>query len=295
MPTPIDRGTDDPLLQQRTWHFDPQSGQTYSEEWRGMSVAKMQAKANGLILTAQRAKIVDRHGSAELMIEWGGSDGGMTNTLAVTFDRWEVPDPTEQRDLFQHPEFLAVVDTFANDTNLRHDCIAIIRRYAEAAKSAGTSVQTISDMMTTLNDYLTTVGGNLPWDAEPWLKFYRLYANNQTHYQDHTYALRHTTNAPAFWSYNVADSNINRILTHAQFLSEIGNVNLWNYPCPGRIAHKLTAAYADFVASHWDRTNFLCGWLKGPTSEATVGRGRIELQTTYKLDQWGIPPYAAAS
>lgn len=299
MPLPLftDRGNDAPQLKSQVFTYDATKGPTTSEEWRGLSQQKAVAFWNGRIVYATRGQLTLREGVAEIRWEWAGDNGSGSappNTLAVTLDRWEVPEPNESKDLFQHPGFLAAIWGFTFDVEFQMDVIKIIRKFAGDAQSSTTKTQ--QQLLDAINFYLDdnaliTIDAG---DAAAFMKYYRLYANGQTHYQDSSWALRHTTNAPQNWARNVADTNRNRIYTNSQLLAEVTNGTLWIAPLPARLQYKLINAYDSWVTDHPARTDFMSGWLKGASSEATVGGGRVEIQTTYKLDQWGTPPYTAA-
>lgn len=297
-PDPTYVGTLEPLQQGSVLTIDQQRGGTYVEHHRGYSIDQLKARIASYSGSFQRAILEDRFGIGDLRLEWASDSNGnisSPDSLAATQDRWEVADPTEPQDILTHPYFYDIILGAAEGLAWTSDCISIIRRHAEAAKSsAEDATVTEQRCIDAFSDYLTGIGRSLPANND-WLYFYRLYANNQTHYQAATYALRHTTNAPAYWSRNVADANINRVYTNAQFLTEIGDATLWVKICPPRLAYKLTAAYSTFASDHYSRTGYTIGWLKSPSAESDVGGGRIEIQTTYRLDQWPIALYPLAT
>ncbi len=299
MPTPIDRGTTDTQLQSQVYGYDRTKGATLVEEYKGLSQSKAVALWNGRYMWAQRGQLTLREGRAEMRLEWSGSEGGAAapTSLTTTIDRWEVSEPNEAKDLFQHPAFMASIYEFTADLEEQMDVIKIIRKHAGSAQNSSSST-TQQAMIDEINTYLDPLDLTTDYDKadfEPWLKFYRLYANNQVTYQDSSWALRHTTNCPANWARNIADTNRNRIYTNAQFLSEVTNGTLWIYPLPTRLQFKLTNAVDRWIADHPARTDFSNGWLKSASPEASVGQGRIEIQTNYRLDQWPTFIYPTAT
>ncbi len=307
-PEPSYVGTLEPLPQGSTLTLDQQRGGTIVEHYRGFSLDQLKARIASYNGSFQRATLEDRFGIGDLRLEWASDSNGniaSPGALSATRDRWEVSEPTEQKDIFTHPYFVWLMRSAAGSDNATADCISIVRRKANDAQTAAgdgpttLSSQTIANVIAALSVYLTSIGQGYPGDTpsftfSDWLWFYKLYANNQTHYQETTYALRHTTNAPAYWTRNVADANINSILTQAQFLSEIQDATLWANICSPRLVTKLSTAYSEFVADRYERTRYAFGWLKSPSAEADVGAGRIEIQTVYKLDQWLTAVYPLA-
>jgi len=297
MPDPILRGTTDPQRQKRVWTQNLQSGGSYAEHYKGLSLAKMQTLQNSVLWTARNSTLTESAGVCELTIEWGadGGGGGSTSSKSITVDRWDCPEPKESKDLLSHPQFVATISGLvaASETAIS-DLVAITRSKATKAQTTEGSESMEVEFMTAFDKYLTDNAFTPSWSNNI-LRFYRLFANNQTHYQNSQYAVRHTTVAPSYWSANVADSNVNCILTHAQFISEAQDSDAWIFPLPGRMAYKLAAAVTYFNSITPARTAHQIGWLKSPSSEASVGRSRIEIQTTYVFDQWSTDIYPLAA
>lgn len=305
--TPIDRGTYEPQLQRQIFTRDFAQGTSYAEEWAGLSPSRMVDRWNSTGYTAKSGTLTIDKGMAEMRLVWAGDGTSAGNSLEVTIDRWEIPEPVESKDLFQHPAFLLDLFTCGGTSGGSYvmtdgqasDIISIMRSGAEKARglNAGSYASNRVTTETNVNKYwgITCGKGVYLNPTDRMMRFYDLYANNQTHYRAATYACRHTTSAPAYWSRNVADVNVNRVLTQAQFLSETTNAALWLFPLPGRLQYKLAAAFAAFTTVHWSRPNYLNGWLKSPSAESSVGRGRIEIQSHYLLDQWSTDLYPLAT
>ena len=298
MPTaPILRGSAQPQLQNQSFEYDLTRGGSYFEEWKGANLSNMVTKYNGIIYTCRRAKMKVEKDVATATFEWSsdGSTNGPGNlgSNAVTQDRWECPEPKSEKDLFNHPTFLYICgSTGVTDAQLIN-VVSTIRRFAEQAKSAGQSLTRENDLLNTLSDYLTSLSLSMPGSTqlEAAMRYYRLYANDQTHYQSSQYALRHTTTAPNGWSLNVSDLNVNTIYSTTKMLGECENTSLWNFTLPGRLDYKLSAAASAFASVTPVRSNFQIGWLKSPSSESSVGNTRMEIQTGFVLDQWSVDVY----
>lgn len=301
-PLPIKRGDDSPQLQRQSFSYDLSRGGTYSEEWRGASTSKMTTKWNGIIYTCRSAKMDWKQDVATATFEWAGdtSGPGALNSRAVTQDRWECPEPKAEKDLLYHPKLIDLINSnlSTSDTQLS-DVLSIMRQYAEKAKNEASSQSAEKTFRDALDDYLLGQGLTSPpitlYASTAFLRFWHLYANDQTHYQYSQYALRHTTTAPNGWSLNVADSNTNCIYTTAQMLAECENSSLWNFTLPGRLDYKLSAAASAFAAITPTRSNFQIGWLKSASAESSVGSTRIEIQTGFVLDQWSTDIYPLAT
>lgn len=296
MANPIDRGTYDPQIQGTVTTVDWSTGGSYAIEYKGLSPARVQALLEANKPTATRAVLTTRYGTADLRLEWAGANGNSAppNSLEVTQDRWEIAEPGIERDLFQHYFFLYTLESWCSTDEQEYELIGIIRRAAERAKSTSNITATEASLTAELDAWFTAHSITPPLSYEAALDFYRLYANNHTHFQDSTYSVRHTTNVPAYWTRNLADSNINKILTHAQFKAEVTNTTLWNDPMPPRLIYKLDQATTDFAALRLARRNFAFGWLKSPSAEATAARGRVEITTKYTFDQWSTKIYSQA-
>lgn len=301
MAIPTQRGNDGPQLQYETYTYDWHRGGTYSQEWRGLNSSKMIAKWLGNVYKAQRATMKIGQSMAELQLEWSGdtTGSGASNSLAVTIDRWEVPEPTTSKDVFTHPYFLAIWSAQGASYGQMMNIVCTIRRYGESSKSAGQSLANENDMLNTLSSYMASIGLSMPVNNEPWLYYYRLYVNGQDHYQTSLYALKHTTNVPNYWDLNVSDIFPNCIYSNPRFLAEVTDPTAWLLPLPGRLQYKLALAYSNLIAVSPVPGNitgqFQVGWLKSASSEATTGRGRIEIQTNYVLDQWSNTLYGSVT
>ena len=106
------------------------------------------------------------------------------------------------------------------------------------------------------------------------------------------YSLRHTTNASNRGYSNIADYNVNRIYTQAQFLSEITNGTFWIFPAPIQIISALNTVFTGLGTAP---SNYLKGALKGGSSRVTTANNRVNIVTEYKLLNWSTDDYDLAT
>ena len=114
----------------------------------------------------------------------------------------------------------------------------------------------------------------------------------EDHYAMSSYVLRHTTNVGARSTWNVSDSNVDRIYTKDKLLTECQSTALWTNPLPTRLATKIEALDTNRPS---DKTDYLWGWLKRGSTESTEANNRIGVTTEYWLDQWSQHEYATAT
>jgi hypothetical protein len=294
MGTPILRGSSDVKLQKQVFSWDATRGGDYSEIWQALDPSKAAAFYNGKVYTTRSAQMTITNGTAELELKWGaaadGGGPGAPNGIEVTTDRWECPQPTAQKPVFEHPQFLAYLNDLLAAQGLASTDEIVAEAIANWRKAAAAG-QKFAEFQPAWDTFLVSN----PAAAGYMARCYRLVTNDQTHYQASLYSLRHTTNAPNYWSLNRADVDVNRIYTPAQFMAEVTDGSLWYFPLPGRLQFKLAAAVSNLIATIPARTNYLIGWLKDASAETSIHGGRIEIQTEYKLDQWSTDLYAAAT
>jgi hypothetical protein len=308
MPTPINRGDDTPQLQRQSYGMDWRSGSKLSEEYKGVNPQKMIDLWNANVFLVENAKMTIGQGMAELTLDWASFEGSATGTSAkkLTLDRWEIPDPKVEKLMMTSPQ---LYDSFYNLASLYAGgpsdvlvgaLIGVVMQGVTANQPAAdlkVGMQTIDGWF---NDKNFLAWRSLDATSQGYIiRAYNRCLAGITHYSDSTYALRHTTNAPAYWSANVSDVNTNRIYTTAQLLSEVQNSLFWYLPLPGRLAYKLAAASAAFLAGYpastLARPGYMVGWRKSPFGESSVGRNKIEIQGSYELDQWSLDNYPAAT
>jgi len=312
MAAPIIRGDNSPQLQRQAYQYDFRQGGQYTEEWKSSSIPKMITKWNGIVYTASRSKMSFSQGVATAEFEWSGfpgTSGGGTSAKELTIDRWEIPEPKTEKPLVSHPKMYSAFYELATKAGVS-PTDGVIANYGAkfqegiAANNRPTSTGSGASAVTGWLIEANFAGWDALVSTDPDTANYitRQYQRclwGQTHYQDATYAVRHTTNAPSYWSANVADNNVNCIYTTAQLLSELQSSSLWYFPLPGRLAYKINAVYTNFInnlpSSAASRSGYQVGWLKSPFGESSVGRTRMEIQGGYVLDQWPLDLYPAAT
>ena len=296
MPNPIYRGNTAPQLQKQVYSWNAQRGGQYAESWQGLDPALASAYYNGRIYTCQEAQMTVTNGVAELELKWGasgtGGGPGAANSIEVTIDRWECPEPKIEKPVFNHPTFLAYFSaalTFFGVTPT-DDNIAVYLAAWRAGAASGTDFRNFIPG----SNWATFVAAN-PTAAGYLARGYQKVANDQTHYEDCVYSVRHTTECPNYWSLNRADQNVRCIYTPAQFMSEATDGTLWYFPLPGRLQFKLAAAVSTLTGVTPARAYYLIGWKKSASGETSIHGGRIEINTTYVLDQWSTDLYNFAT
>lgn len=292
-------GTDEPVLQQRIWRWTPQTAGSYDEVWRGLNLAKMTAKYNGLVYTSNEAELTSSGAIAELKIKWGATGGGAgASSLAVTTDRWECPEPEVTKPVFDRPQFIAALQVLAAYFSVTPDDVFIANAVSAWSKGAASNTQfdDFSDTLKIGSRTINKAGWNdfvshYPNEAGLLIRDYRKVVCGQTYYYDSQYSLRHTTRAPNYWSRNVSDDNVNTIYSPARFMAEVTDGSLWNFPLPGRLQFKLAASVTALTARLPSRYGYQIGWLKKASGETAIHGGYIEISTAYLLDQWSTDLY----
>lgn len=259
MNIPIFRGSLLPFLQSEKWAYDPSRGWVYSSQAKGIGAAQIQA--------LQQSMVAD--GVACALTHFQGDTWGLEmedSTYAYTVDRWEVVTSEEARSLLNHPTLLEIATP---------DLLAVM-------KDAIDHNMTESDFY----DAITGYGGISSGDQGVVSAFYGMMLRDQNEFRHQQYVLRHTTNAPARWTQNVADTGVGEIYTLAQLLTEVTNSALWIYPLPARLNYKLSNIPAPDAVD-----DYRWGWLKSASTECTAANNRVDIVTEYVLEQWSSYVY----
>lgn len=190
-------------------------------------------------------------------------------TGTITIDVWEIAASRGSFSVFGSPKVIANVSV--------NDLKVLTRAYLDR---------------TTLADAVSALNGTNPPPSplytepntvadSPTKRLYEKVKNGEeaTFLLDQ-YTLRHTTNAPNRGFLNVADVNVNRIYTQAQFFSEITNASYWVFPAPQEIIGALNSI---FFGLGNPPTNFIKGALKGGSSRITAAQNRVNIVTEYLL------------
>ena len=253
------RGSLLPFLQTETWDFDPSRGYIHRFDFKGASDLQMQALQQDFVRGGIACKLTFHQGdTASLDVE--------DSTLSYTIDKWELVGNEESRDSLSHPSVLALADD---------DDVAALRQALENQESP--------------SDVFGGIGGLADFVGTSIERRYSRILRGSTEYRHGQYVLRHTTNAPARWTVNIADAGVDMIYTPAQLLSEVSDGRLWVYPMPARLQYKISN-----LVPPMPQDFYLWGWLKSASTETTAANNRIDIVTEYTLEQWSVddyPPY----
>jgi hypothetical protein len=294
---PVKRGTDEPLLQYWESSASIQNGAQTTMEWKGISLAKMSAKANQYAAAGWDGKLRYEYDVATLTLSRTGSagnPGGITTPFSDITDKWEVAVEQERPELFENATFLSLVQ--ANDDvgitgyNLRSVQIIAAMRAKTVWKDFYAALQNplkAANGETDIAGSHLSAGINLLGTAPNLKLFYDDYARGATNFLRGKYALRHTTSAPSTYASNVADFNVEKIYSISQLLSECQSTGLWIMPLPGYLAYKILS----YPVPATMPANYTWGALKCRASAVTAARGRIEITTEYIIDGWPIHTY----
>lgn len=269
MPT-IYRGTKAPLLQWFESNFDPSSGFTYNQEFKGFDFDQMVAKGDYYTQFGVSAKLRFEAGVATLTL----SDA--TGTVVV--DKWEIAIDEERPSIFENPLFLNVIAAAANRS-------LVITKMRNALQNGDPTSNGWDALLAETSD---------PSSKPPFVSFsdaaqgaslsalkgyFDDYNLGVTNFIRGKYRLRHTTNAPNRWNANIADFNVEKAYTISQLLNEAQNQTLWVLPLPGYLVYKIL----NYVVPS-PRSNYSFGALKLRSNASTAAYNRVEITTEYLID-----------
>ena len=255
MPATI-RGTSVPQRQRLTEKWSPVNGWSEDFEYRGFNEAQMRAKA----------------------VQWqnAGVEYELTNALGVytlhgtdtsgqaTIDTWEIGVNKMQPHILENPVTIAGIKA---DPEYIPPHIKALTNQAKGIKTPEEVVAICA-----LNAAALRCSDRM--------------ASGSDSYARSGYVLRHTTNVSNRYGVNVADTNIDRIYTTAQVLSETQNSNSWVFPLPGRLAYKIQQIDAQLQANYGTADFYTWGWVKRASPESTSANTRVNIVTEYEFDQW---------
>lgn len=269
---PTQRGFTTAFCQRQTGRWSPTNGWTFDQEFRGLSETTMQALANQYANAGIEYSITIQGGIATMTT--------VDTTGNVTIDVWEINASRQNLSIFGNPKIVAAV----SENNLK----VISRAFQEGT--------TLAEAVTSLNSDnpgTTYTAPNLATANATTVWLWDQCKNDKiTDYITDTYTLKHTTNASNRGYYNVADVNVNRIYTQAQFYSEIRNNGYWIFPAPNEIIGALDVVFSSFGSIP---TGYYAGALKGGASRCTTAENRVNITTDYTLGVISGYPYDLAS
>lgn len=261
MPNPIyRRGSNRAALASQTFRYDPTRGELIVSEYHSHNYDSIIALANEYAFNGVAYDMKLSQGIARLM----ANDATLDNPI----DNWELLGNEERKDLFQNPLWANVITDAQMSAILQH------------LENNDTPAITFADTA------LVTLAGGIVQRA-----YARYQAGNQEFENDAYgggYVLKHTTNAPARWTRNIADFGVGAIYTPSHLVTEITNSALWTFPCPSRLVYKISN-----IPTPPLREYFQWGWKKKRSDEDTAANNRINITQSYVLEQWSTDDYAA--
>jgi hypothetical protein len=255
------RGTSTPARQRLTEHWSPTNGYSAEYEYRGFNEALIRAKA----------------------AQWqnSGIEHDLTNALGIytlrgtdtsgqaTIDTWEIGVNKITPHILENPVTLAGI---MDDPQYDESHLMVLKNQAKGIRTPE-QVAIICE----LNAAALRCSDRMAKGSEA--------------YGRSGYVLRHTTNVSSRYGVNVSDTNIDRIYTTPQLLTEAGNANSWVFPLPGRLAYKVQQLDAQLQANYVALDFHTWGWVKRASPESTAANNRVNILTEYEFDQWSEDVY----
>lgn len=253
MATHIYKGTPNPKLQRYTGKYDPISGFTYDQEFRGLDPKLMQSLANAY---------ANAGCSYELTVAFGVATLRTTDNRGnITLDTWEIGVNQILESSLKNPRNIAGVNSV--------DDMLTLAKFIRGELS--------------YDEALPLLDGGNTWTTA---LIERLNQGSDSYFTDQ-YTLRHTTNVSNRWAFNVADFNKNCIYTPAQFYSEVQNSNDWIFPMPNAFVNVLTSNAAPAAPA-----GYTWGYLKSGSPRSTAANNRSNIVTEYKQFLWSNYEYS---
>lgn len=264
MPKPKVNGTLQPVEQPREILWDPRSGSQLVRTFECADPNGLYGIAAGFAGSLWGYRHSTGGPKSVLVASASGADAGQPE---VTTDTWQILANEIQKDVKEHPTFLAMEESFPGTIGYVVDDVD---RYNQR-QPAGTPAPAAGAAATAA-------------------LLFNLLVRGTTHYALSQYVLRHTTNVSNRYAANVADTNIERVYTTDQLLTEAQSANFWSFPLPGRMGYKISN-----IGAPTARTGYLWGWRKLASTETTSANNRVEITTEYWLEQWPLVLYPAGT
>lgn len=268
------RGIEGPVRQKKVRRFNPDGGYLQSYSFASFSESQI---LNLFNLCAGQGLDV------ELTSELGRHELVITDSRGETrIDRWGFSVSEEQPGLLTNP-YLS--ESYEGEIISPWESAVI----ATAIDRNLTLPEAVEDP-----DIVTKFGG-FPASiiTARGRRVYELMRAGTTQYQRGALVLTHVTNVSNRYALNVSEINENRIYTHADFLAEALSPDLWIFPLPGRLSYKATSFYNR--NNPGEKDHYLWGWLKSVSPETSCSNQRVEIETTFKLDQFSLDIYKPAT
>jgi len=235
---------------------------------------------------------VDGGADRELVVEYPGLT---TETIGILselfFDQWELLANESTDTIFSNPLIVSGASPVLN----YNDRVVLSR----LARDGGTITDAVSSCNSDISDGNLTApnpsnggtSGNLfqkpSTGAATQLTLEIL--KGQTEYERPTQVLRHTSYCSATSTYNSSHSNVMKIYTTSQLLTEVGSG--WTYPLPARLYSEISAIPTQFAPGD-EAAYYRWGWLKKVTREPVRADFMVEISTEYELGLWSTLRYA---
>lgn len=270
----VRRGDDNPQLQRQVARYSQSSGWVFDQQYRGLSLPKMEGLAQQYAEAGCDFTFTLEHGIAQL--ETSDSRG----TLSI--DIWEVVHNRTLISTFKNPRNIAAIP--ANELAL----LAFAEKEGITDLSAAAEAFNLSAYLVARYPGVTDAIGAAA--KRLWERIF-LFREDATFYD--IYSLRHTCQVSNRWPYNIAETNRNCIYTPAQFYSEAQDPDLWIFPMPQPIVNLLESSpVPDGPPATFDNYGyFLWGFLKSGSPRVTAANNTSNIVTQYDQFLWNTDEY----
>lgn len=219
------------------------SGWTTVEVWEGPETA-IRSEAHILALTGNYSDI-DVSAIDNVQFRLRASRAGAVGSEEEFINTWELIGQIKQEDIYNHPNSRAISD----------ENIGNIKLYAR-------------DPSLRINSSPPLTGATIAGAVQLW----NLVKNDQLHYQDSYYALRHTLTLNTFAQVNASMANVNRLHTLEQL--------------PSGITPSVLQAITNIPAPDPVPDDFVFQWLKQTPQITASINARPQVQEEWWLDLW---------
>lgn len=214
--------------------------------------------------------------------------GSVINELY--FDQWEMLSNENSDTIFANPLIVGSAG-WMND----NDKVVLSR----VAKKDENIYQAVAGVNQDLKDHILAApasGGTgdgkyqVPTDSRS-LQIYLELGKDQAQYGRPTHVLRHTSYCSDRSTYNSARSNVEKIYTPAQLLSEVSTG--WTYPIPNRLYSEIAGIPFQYAPGS-EASYYTWGWKKTITRSPVLANFIVEISTEYELNLWSNLRYELA-
>jgi hypothetical protein len=265
------RGVTEPLRQNYSENYDPESGWKRDWHWRGLSIDRMREYAAQYQRLGCATSLSLQRDIAELEVR--------DTTGEITIDRWEVDAEQVNKSSLVNPLH------FQGSGPIPAANLEIIARALRDGS-------TLEEARSRLEDDTGDIYGDVT-NARALRLFARM-LKGEVDFETDVYTLVHTTNVGNRYGQNVADLNKGLLYTTAQLLSETQSSYYWIYPLPGRLAYKIQNLANDAAFNFPAPDYYAWRWLKSASTERSAANNRVDISTIYKFDLYSLDEFASA-